>query len=348
MFRRTPLFAAVSLTLAPMLVAAGQSTVTVSPFMSYVPSAATNPLAGFSLTFGGTTGLALRGGAELSISNPDSAARVNGGNRPWGADADIMLFLGGLGGGATVFSRSISPYVFSGIGLMGTDSAGKNIVEDGWSYGLGTTLPLGLDAELFGEARWRMPKYVLPTADDAPDSKSELRFGLSFHVGRGSNVAPPRREPRRRPRYNDDDDPNYEPAQPVVVAPVVVPPVVVQQAPAPQPQVVVVQQPAPPPPQVVVVQQPAPEPPRRERAVNINIPVILFPQRRERQTTVIVTGSECSRRNGRTRCNNNSQYSVPLSAPKVQETVVTVQSPAVTVVPSSSSKARRAPSRRPD
>lgn len=340
--RRTPLFAAVSLTMAPMLVAAAQSTVTVSPFMSYVPSAATNPLAGFSLTFGGTTGLALRGGAELSVSNPDSAARANGGNRPWGADADIMLYLGGLGGGATVFSRSLSPYVFSGIGLMGTDSAGKYVVEDGWSYGLGTTLPLGMDADLFGEARWRMPKYVLPTADDAPDSKSEMRFGLSFHVGRGSNVAPPRREPRRRHRYNDDDDPNYEPApQPVVVAPVVVPPVVVQQAPAPQPQVIVVQQPAPPPQQVVVVQPPAPEP---RRTVNINVPVILFPQRRERQTTVIVTGSECSRRNGRTRCSNDSRYSVPLSAPKQNATVVTVQSPDVTVIPASS-KARRSPGR---
>ena len=342
MFRRTPLFAAVSLTLAPMLVAAGQSTVTVSPFMSYVPSAATNPLAGFSLTFGGTTGLALRGGAELSVTNPDSAARVNGGTRPWGADADIMLFLGGLGGGATVFSRSLSPYVFSGIGLMGTDSAGKNVVEDGWSYGLGTTLPLGLDAELFGEARWRMSKYVLPTADDAPDSKSEMRFGLSFHVGRGSNIAPPpRREPRRRSRlYNDDDDPEYEPAERVVVREVPAP------APAPQPQVVVVQQPAAPPPQVIVVQQPAPEPPRRERTVNINLPVIIFPTRtRERQTTVIVNGSDCSRRSSRNRCGGNRNYSLPIGTTSSNQTVVTVAPAAVTPVTTTGGKARRSPGR---
>ena len=318
-----------------MLVASAQSTVTVSPFMSYVPSAATNPLAGFSLTFGGTTGLALRGGAELSVSNPDSAARANGGNRPWGADADIMMYLGGLGGGATVFSRALSPYLFTGIGLMGTDSAGKYVVEDGWSYGLGTTLPLGLDADLFGEARWRMPKYVLPTADDAPDSKSELRFGLSFHVGRGSNVAPPRREPRRRHLYNDDDDPAYEPEERVVVREVPV-----QQAPPPQ---VVVVQPAPaPPPQVVVVQQPAPEPPR-QRSVNINVPLIILGGSRTREReTVIITGSECSRRHGRTRCSGNNRYSVPLSGARQSETIVQVAAPSVTV----ESKSKRPPSRR--
>ena len=77
----------------PLLTAAAQSNVTVSPFASYVPSAAVNPLAGFGLTFGGTTGLALRSSAQLSISNPDSAQRAAGGNRPWGADADVMLFL---------------------------------------------------------------------------------------------------------------------------------------------------------------------------------------------------------------------------------------------------------------
>lgn len=334
--RRPSLLAVVSLTLAPMLVAAAQSTVTVSPFMSYVPSAATNPLAGFSLTFGGTTGLALRGSAELSVSNPDSAARAAGGNRPWGADADVMLYLGGLGGGATVFSRSLSPYVFSGIGLMGTDSSGTYIVQDGWSYGLGTTLPLGLDADLFGEARWRMPKYVLPTADDAPDSKSEMRFGLSFHVGRGSNVAPPRREPRRRQRlHNDDDDPDYQPER-----------VVIREVPAPAappPQVVVVQPAAPPPPQVVVVQQPAPEP-RRERSVNINVPLIIFGGTRTREReTVIITGSECSRRNGRTRCSNDNRYSVPIGRTQSSETIVQVASPSVTV----ETRSKRPPSRRP-
>jgi hypothetical protein len=274
--RRITAFAVGALGL-PLLTAAAQSSVTVSPFASYVPSAAVNPLAGFALTFGGTTGLALRSSAQLSISNPDSAAAARGGNRPWGADADVMLFLGGLGRGYTVFERTLNPYVFSGIFLMGSpDSSSRNSMVNGWSYGLGAAIPLGLHADLFGEARWRMPKYVMPTADDAPDSKSEMRFGLSFHVGGGE---PPRRAPAPRRRYYEEyeDEPVVQAApapQPVVVA-------------APPPQVVVVQQaPPPPPPQIVVVQQPAPEP---RRTVNVNFPIVITPSRSRRSRGSHVT-----------------------------------------------------------
>lgn len=202
-------------TIAPLGVAVGQS---ISPFVSYVPSASANPLAGMALTFGGTSGLALRGSAGMSIENSppvtDSAA---GGYRPWAADADAVLFLGGLG------SRAISPYVFSGIGLNGGDSAGVNVVHNGWSYGVGTTLPLGFNMGLFGEARWRMSKYVLPTSNMAPSPISEFRVGLSFHVGGGSRDRDLAPEPRRRGRRQMDD---YEDV--VVVAP--------EQAPYPVPE----------------------------------------------------------------------------------------------------------------
>ncbi|HMC54081.1 MAG TPA: hypothetical protein VKH19_02825 [Gemmatimonadaceae bacterium] len=263
------------LAVTPMTVAVGQSSVAISPFVSYVPSAASNPLAGFALTFGGTTGLALRAGADMSLSNPDlvdsSAIGVNR-YRPWSADADAMLYLGGLGGGATVFSRALAPYVFAGIGLMGGDSSGVNVVHNGWSYGAGATIPLGLDADVFGEARWRMTKYVMPTSNNAPDSRSELRFGLSFHVGGSS--------PQRRPRgYRDDD---YD-DRVVEVAPAQQP-VIVQQA--PQPQTVVVMQPAPQP---VVIVQPDPEP---QTQINVNLPgsVVWGSRRRHRdRQTVIVT-----------------------------------------------------------
>lgn len=277
--RPVRVLAAVSLTLTPVLAAAGQSSVAVSPFVSYIPSATTNPLAGFALTFGGTTGLALRSGAEISISNPrlDSAAAQAGGYRPWGADADAMLFLGGLGGGATVFSRALSPYVFAGIGLTGEDSAGTNVVRNGWSYGTGATIPLGLHADLFAEARWRMPEYVMPTSQGAPDSKSALRFGLSFHVGGGSSE--PSRGSRRPRRHRmetagrEDDDVEYV----VTPAPAQRPVVVVTPAPAPEPQVVVVeQQPAPEP--VVVID--------REHAPTV---VHNTPRSRRRPTTVTVT-----------------------------------------------------------
>ncbi|MGH7637595.1 MAG: hypothetical protein ACREOK_08075 [Gemmatimonadaceae bacterium] len=266
--------------MTPVLAAGGQSSVAVSPFVSYVPSAATNPLAGFALTFGGTTGLALRSSAEISISNPrvDSAAGMTGGYRPWGADADAMLFLGGLGGGATVFSRALAPYVFAGIGLTGGDSAGTNVVNHGWSYGLGATIPLGLHADVFGEARWRMNEYVLPTSQGAPDSKSEMRFGLAFHVGGGGSGVAPR--PRRRHRMAEqDDDVEY----------------VVTPAPAPAPQVVVVEQQAAPEPVIIVQEQPAPEPivivqqqPSEPVIVTTEeqAPTILHPRGRARRTTV--------------------------------------------------------------
>lgn len=263
--RACRVIASLSLAMTPVLAAGGQSAVAVSPFVSYVPSAATNPLAGFALTFGGTTGLALRSSAEVSISNPrvDSAAGMTGGYRPWGADADAMLFLGGLGGGATVFSRALAPYVFAGIGLTGGDSAGTNVVKHGWSYGLGATIPLGLHADVFGEARWRMNEYVLPTSEGAPDSKSEMRFGLAFHVGGGGSGVAPR--PRRRHRMaEEDDDVEY----------------VVTPAPAPAPQVVVVEQQPAPEPVVIVEQQPAPD------------PIVIVQQQQAAPETVVVTTEE--------------------------------------------------------
>jgi hypothetical protein len=308
------LLGAVSLLVTQVVVAEGQSSVVVSPFVSYIPSATSNPLAGFALTFGGTTGLALRSGAEISISKPDST--IPGHYRPWGADADAMLFLGGLGGGATVFSRSLAPYVFTGIGLVGGDSAGKNNVSHGWSYGLGATLPLGLDADLFAEARWRMTQYVLPTSNGAPDSKSGLRFGLSFHVGGGSAEPPRRSPPRRRQRVEYEDDEEYVVAQPQVIQ-------------APPPQVVVVQQ-APPPPQQVVVVQQEPEP---STQVNINLPgTVVTSGRRSRSSRVYVVGSSCSRSH-RGCSSSQRRYDFEVRAPQQQNNVIQMRSrPLPTVV----------------
>lgn len=289
-------------------VASSQSSVAVSPFVSYVPSATSNPLAGFSLTFGGTTGLALRSGAELSINNPEPTGE-QGGYRPWGADADAMLFLGGLGGGATVFSRSLSPYVFSGIGLTGGDSAGANVVRHTWSYGAGALIPLGLHADLFGEARWRMPEYVLPTAKNAPDSRSELRFGLSFHVG-GSSRPRSYDPPRRRRARDYDDDEEY----------------VVREAPASQPQTVVVQA---PPPQTVIVQQPAPQQvivqQEPSRSVNVSLPVVVVNNGDAgRSRRVYVSNTSCSRRYHRS-CSRHVQSVQVRTTPSASQTKVVVE-----------------------
>lgn len=264
--------------LAPLLMlaapgaVAGQSGTAVSPFVSYIPSAAQNPMVGMTLTFGGTTGLAFRAGADLSVENPqrtDSAGTPLGDLRPWSADADAMLFLSGIGGGATVYQRALAPYVFAGIGVVGADSAGANSVRNGWSYGVGASLPLGFHADVFAEARFRMPKYVMPTSKDAPGSRKEFRFGLSFLVG-GTQPEPPRR------RHADADD---ERDRRVATTPA--------PEPAPAPQVVVVQQPAPPPPTVVVV-QPEPEP---RNTVNVNFPIIFGtrtrPRHRDRDVVIV-------------------------------------------------------------
>ncbi|MEP6492455.1 MAG: C40 family peptidase [bacterium] len=165
---------------------AQQSDLSISPFVSFLPSVGTSPLAGLALTVAGNTGFGLRASAHLALENSNTGGfNVAGTMRPWGADADAMLFLGHHNG----YARSISPFVFAGIGTAGRDSAGYNITRNNWSYGAGATVPMGSAIDLFGEARWRMSRYVLPTATLAPSPTTEFRFGLSFHVGSsgGSN-----------------------------------------------------------------------------------------------------------------------------------------------------------------
>ncbi len=169
------LLAAVSFSIAPMAVAVGQSSVTISPYLSHVPSASRNPFVGLALTFG--SGLALRGSADMSVQNLDSIS--TGGDRPWSADADAVLFLGG----GTGYRRTIAPYLFAGLGITGGGDNRGDVVRNGWSYGAGAAIPIASVLDLFGEGRWRMSEYVLPTAELAPQPRSEFRFGLSFHVG---------------------------------------------------------------------------------------------------------------------------------------------------------------------
>jgi cell wall-associated NlpC family hydrolase len=174
----------------PLAIAgAQQSDVTVSPFVSFLPTTGASPLAGLALTLAGNSGLALRASGHLSLENTNNVATFGAPAtiRPWGADADAILFLGGrfLGG----YSRSLAPYVFAGIGTAGSDSTGSGRVtlRSNWSYGAGLTIPLGSAIDIFGESRWRMSRYVLPTAQFSPTPTSELRFGMSFHLGGAGN-----------------------------------------------------------------------------------------------------------------------------------------------------------------
>jgi cell wall-associated NlpC family hydrolase len=164
------------------LALAQQSDVTISPFVSFLPATGASPLAGLAIALAGNGGLALRGSGHLALES-SNASTFYGTNtfRPWGADADVMFFLGGHSSGG--FNRAFSPFVFAGVGVSGNDSLGQSITHSNWSYGAGATIPLGSAIEVFGESRWRMSRYVLPTASVAPSPTNELRVGLSFHVG---------------------------------------------------------------------------------------------------------------------------------------------------------------------
>ncbi len=161
---------------APVVAAsAQQSNLAISPFVSFLPSTGASPLAGLALTLGGNSGLAFRASGNLALQNLNASAAYSTDMRPWGADADAMFLFGG--------SRSITPFVFTGVGVEGVQNVVNTTTRTDWSYGFGANLPITRAVELFGEARWRMTEYVLPTAQDAPPRTNELRVGLSFQVG---------------------------------------------------------------------------------------------------------------------------------------------------------------------
>jgi cell wall-associated NlpC family hydrolase len=181
--------------LTPSLAAAQQSDLAISPFVSFLPAVGGNPLAGLAFTLAGNGGLGLRGSAHVALDNsPNSGLGASSSIRPWGADADAVFSLGRAFGG---YSRGLAPFVFAGIGTAATDSVGLRITRTNWSYGAGAAIPLGRVVDIFGEARWRMSRYVLPTAASAPTPTNEIRVGLSFHVG-GSGPSDGRMRARDR------------------------------------------------------------------------------------------------------------------------------------------------------
>lgn len=162
------------------VVVAQQSDLSISPFVSILPSGGNSPLAGLALTLGGGSGFAIRGSAHLALDANNTPGVIGATtSRPWGADADAMLFLGGHSWNGT---RPFAPFVFAGIGTAGTSTQTYQSNRSNWSYGAGATLPLAGPIDLFGESRWRMSEFVLPTASEAPSPTTEFRFGLTFHV----------------------------------------------------------------------------------------------------------------------------------------------------------------------
>jgi cell wall-associated NlpC family hydrolase len=189
-YRFNPAISSAALVLAAVAplspVSAQQTDLTVSPFVSYLPAMGSNPLAGLALTLAGDGGLGIRASGTVSLQNQvGGTLGFSNSMRPWGADADAILSVGGrrLRGS----NRSFAPFVFVGVGAASNDTAGFRATTSNWSYGAGATLPVGGAIDLFGETRWRMSRYVLPTAAMAPSPTQELRVGVSFHVGMGRN-----------------------------------------------------------------------------------------------------------------------------------------------------------------
>jgi cell wall-associated NlpC family hydrolase len=176
-----------------------QADLSISPFVSFLPSAGMNPMAGLALTVAGGAGFGLRASGHLALDNENSTGLVaTNSARPWGADADAVFSIGGRGFGS--YGRAFAPFVFVGIGTGTSDSTASNVLRSNWSYGAGATIPLGSAIALFGESRWRMSRYVLPTATLAPSPTAELRMGLSFHVGNSGTDRDNSRRGRGRER----------------------------------------------------------------------------------------------------------------------------------------------------
>jgi len=163
------------------VVAAQQPDLSISPFMSFVRDGGTSPLAGLALTLGGNSRFAIRGSGHLALNSANgSSAFAANDARPWGADADAVLFVGRPSRNGLA---SFAPFVFAGVGTSGTDARNYESNRSNWSYGAGAAIPLAGAVSLFGESRWRMSEFVLPTSQSAPATTNELRVGLSFHVG---------------------------------------------------------------------------------------------------------------------------------------------------------------------
>jgi len=160
--------------------AVAQSDILISPFIAFNSSGIATRSAGLALTLGAGSGLSIRGSGHLGLNGTTPSVVGNGTDRPWAADADAVLGFGGHGVGG---SRSFAPFLFAGIGTSGASTQNYESRRSNWSYGAGANVPVAGSIDLFGESRWRMPEFVLPTAADSPSPTTEFRVGVTFHVG---------------------------------------------------------------------------------------------------------------------------------------------------------------------
>ena len=160
---------------------AQQSDVSISPSLSR--PAGTSALAGLALMLASSPRFALRASGQVASKN--TSAGTTGAAapwRPWSGDVDAVFAVAGRPLGSR--NRTAASYGFLGIGKSALDTTNVRAISKNWSYGVGTIVPLGDPIDLFAEWRWRMSRFVLPTARPKPTRSKELRFGLSFHLAR--------------------------------------------------------------------------------------------------------------------------------------------------------------------
>jgi hypothetical protein len=176
-FRRTAACLSVLVATPTIIVSAQQSDYAITPFVSFLSATGKTPLAGIDLTLSGNPEMAIRMSGRTAFRTMSADALAAGPRMPhWAFDTDIAMPLSGRPFGT---SRGVATFSFIGLGLAATDSAASRAVRKNWSYGLGAVVPLGSVIEMFGDSRWRIQKFVLPTAH--PTRERELRLGLSFH-----------------------------------------------------------------------------------------------------------------------------------------------------------------------
>ena len=185
-FSHSPLFGVFAIATSLATAGAQQSEVSLSPFVTFLPTGTASPMAGLALSIAGGP-IALRAGGHVSLQDrtvftTGSASTSIVTARPWGADADALAYLESYTYGDRI---GFTPYVFAGLSTSAVDSAARRMVRQGWSYGGGVTVPVAGVLGLFGETRWRMSKYVMPNANDAPPASTEFRIGVSFRIGGG-------------------------------------------------------------------------------------------------------------------------------------------------------------------
>jgi NlpC/P60 family len=174
--------------IAASLATAGaqQPDVSLSPFVTFLPTGSAGPMTGLAITFTGGS-LALRAGAHISLQDRSgiSATSAAANLRLWGADADAIAYLESFKYRERI---ALTPYVLTGVSTAAIDSGAWRLYRQGWSYGGGAAVPLGSALGLFGEWRWRMSRFVMPNAHDAPIPTSEIRIGATFHIGSGGET----------------------------------------------------------------------------------------------------------------------------------------------------------------